>query len=106
MGAAAVADHPALYLWLLSPDRQAYIVLGDPSLTIFTTPSNVGLGARAWLGQVVQPYVASIPFAQDYAMKGCTEFFGSKSGGFAQRVTSFRCMAVHPFARGRPLAIE
>ena len=58
---------PALYLRLLSPDRQAYIVLGDPSLTIFTTPSNVGLGARAWQGQVVQPYVASLPFAQDYA---------------------------------------
>lgn len=58
---------PALYLRLLSPDRQAYIVFGDPSLTIFTTPSNVGLGARAWQGQVVQPYVASIPFAQSYA---------------------------------------
>jgi hypothetical protein len=59
---------PALYLRLLSPDKQSFVVLGDPSLSIFTTPSNVGLGGRAWQGQVVQPYVASIPFAQEYAM--------------------------------------
>jgi hypothetical protein len=59
---------PALYLRLLSPDKQSYVVLGDPSLTIFTTPSNnVGLGARAWQGQVVQPYMAALPFAQNYA---------------------------------------
>ena len=67
---------PALYLRLLSPDRQAYVVLGDPSLTIFTTPSNVGLGGRAWQGQVVQPYVASIPFAQDYAIHALSNLCG------------------------------
>jgi hypothetical protein len=67
--ARRAAIGPALYLRLLSPDRQAYMVLGDPSLTIFTTPSNAGPGVRAWQGQVVQPYVASIPFAQDYAMR-------------------------------------
>ena len=67
--ARRAAIGPALYLRLLSPDRQAYIVLGDPSLTIFTTPGNAGPGVRAWQGQVVQPYAASIPFAQDYAMR-------------------------------------
>ena len=68
---------PALYMRLLAPDRQAYVVLGDPSLTIFTTPSSVGLGGRAWQGQVVQPYVASIAFAQTYAMHTLSQLCGN-----------------------------
>jgi hypothetical protein len=70
MVAGSVARRAALgptpYLRLLSPDRQAYIVLGDPSITLFTTPLRSTSTRPAWQGQVIRAYESSISFARDY----------------------------------------
>jgi hypothetical protein len=60
---------PTPYLRMLSPDRQIYIVLGDPSITLFTTPLRSTSTRPAWQGQVVQSYESSIPFAREYVVK-------------------------------------
>jgi hypothetical protein len=60
---------PTPYLRMLSADRQIYIVLGDPSITLFTTPLRSSSTRPAWQGQVVQSYESSIPFAREYVVK-------------------------------------
>jgi hypothetical protein len=54
---------------VLSPDRQVYIVVGDPSITLFTTPLRSTSTRPAWQGQVIRAYESSIPFAHDYATR-------------------------------------
>lgn len=57
------------YLRMLSPERQAYIVVGDPSISLFTTPLRSSSVRPAWQGQVIRNYMSSIPFARDYVMR-------------------------------------
>ena len=77
---------PTPYLRLLSPDRQIYIVLGDPSITLFTTPLRCTSTRPASQGQVIQAYESSIPSARDYvtrilpAVCGGVSVVGQKDG--------------------------
>lgn len=93
---------PSPYLRLLSPDRRIYIVLGDPSLTLFTTPVRSPYARPAWQGQVVQDYVSSIPFAYDFATRTLAALCGDmKIEGQKDRpdLTQGRWAQANPNAR-------
>jgi hypothetical protein len=65
------------YVRMLSPDRQIYIVIGDPSITFFTEPMRPVFGLPPRTGPTIRPYQSGADYAHDYVMRTIPEVCGN-----------------------------
>jgi hypothetical protein len=60
------AIDPSIYLRVLSPDRRTYLLIGDPGITLFSTPVLSVFGQRPPEGATACDYLPGMAFARAY----------------------------------------
>jgi hypothetical protein len=60
---------PSILIRMLSPDQRSYLMIGDPNLTLYSTPAPSMFGARGPSGPATRPYLPGAEFARNYVVQ-------------------------------------
>ena len=60
---------PSILIRMLSPNRRGYLMIGDPELTLYSTPALSMFGGRGSSGPATRPYLRGTEFARNYVVQ-------------------------------------